>query len=285
MKDESRLQASFAMDILAATSRTFFIPITQLVPGLQEAVAAAYLCMRAIDEIEDHPTLPAEIKAELLFTVSRMLRSPYQPDALDNALTPYKSILPTVTMCINDWVRFCPASIAPHVREATADMAQRMGVWVQKGWNITTEADLDDYTYAVAGAVGELLTDIWMWHGDIPSDRVKAVAFGRGLQAVNILRNRVEDGERGVAYFPDGWVEQDMIRYARRNLAMAAEYTSELPAGPIMNFCKIPLALAHGTVNAIAQGQTQLNRTMVMEIVQQVLENDHALFDDIKAKS
>ena len=39
------------MDTLRATSRTFFIPIFHLPPGLQEAVASAYLCMRAIDEI------------------------------------------------------------------------------------------------------------------------------------------------------------------------------------------------------------------------------------------
>jgi farnesyl-diphosphate farnesyltransferase len=278
MKDESRLQASFAMDILAATSRTFFIPITQLVPGVQEAVAAAYLCMRAIDEIEDHPSLSAQVKAELLFTVSRTLRSPYEPEVLELALSEYKSVLPTVTLCINDWVRYSPPSIAPHIREATADMAERMAGWVQRGWNITTEEDLDDYTYAVAGAVGELLTDIWRWHDDIPSDRVKAVAFGRGLQAVNILRNRIEDGERGVAYFPDGWQEQDMVAYARRNLALAVEYTSELPPGPIMNFCKIPLALAHGTVEAIVGGDTQLNRMKVLEIVKQVLENDDAWF-------
>ena len=42
------------MDTLRATSRTFFIPISRIPSGLQEAVASAYLCMRAIDEIEDH---------------------------------------------------------------------------------------------------------------------------------------------------------------------------------------------------------------------------------------
>ena len=49
-----------AMDMLKKTSRTFYIPITFLESTLKKAVASAYLCMRAIDEIEDHETLGAE---------------------------------------------------------------------------------------------------------------------------------------------------------------------------------------------------------------------------------
>ena len=37
--------------VLKETSRTFYIPIARLPARLQEAVAGAYLCMRAIDEI------------------------------------------------------------------------------------------------------------------------------------------------------------------------------------------------------------------------------------------
>lgn len=38
-----------ALKILEETSRTFFIPIMRLPPQCQEAVAAAYLQLRAID--------------------------------------------------------------------------------------------------------------------------------------------------------------------------------------------------------------------------------------------
>ena len=41
------------MRVLKETSRTFYIPVSRLPSKLQETVAAAYLCMRAIDEIED----------------------------------------------------------------------------------------------------------------------------------------------------------------------------------------------------------------------------------------
>jgi len=38
-----------ALRVLEETSRTFFLPITRLPSGLQEAVTSGYLCMRAIE--------------------------------------------------------------------------------------------------------------------------------------------------------------------------------------------------------------------------------------------
>jgi hypothetical protein len=57
-----------ALEVLKATSRTFYVPISRLPSGLQEAVSSAYLCMRAIDEIEDHPNLHRADKARMGFT-------------------------------------------------------------------------------------------------------------------------------------------------------------------------------------------------------------------------
>lgn len=59
-----------ALTILKETSRTFYIPISKLPDTIKEAVASAYLCLRAIDEIEDHPGLPNDVKALLLRRLS-----------------------------------------------------------------------------------------------------------------------------------------------------------------------------------------------------------------------
>ncbi len=61
-----------ALDMLQKTSRTFFIPISRLPPGLQEAIASAYLCMRAIDEIEDHVQIETLEKKRQLRTISQV---------------------------------------------------------------------------------------------------------------------------------------------------------------------------------------------------------------------
>ena len=87
--------SSDAKKALKATSRTFYIPISRLPAGLQEAIASAYLCMRAIDEIEDHPDLPSAVKVELLNNVSRVLQSQtfvesFSDEAFDTVFRPYK---------------------------------------------------------------------------------------------------------------------------------------------------------------------------------------------------
>ncbi len=41
---------------------------------MRDAVASAYLCLRAIDEIEDHATLPNALKAKILRAISMRLQ-------------------------------------------------------------------------------------------------------------------------------------------------------------------------------------------------------------------
>jgi len=66
-----------ALDMLKETSRTFFVPISRLPVGLQEAVMSGYLCMRAIDEVEDDPSLDNCTKATLLRTISHTLQTTF----------------------------------------------------------------------------------------------------------------------------------------------------------------------------------------------------------------
>lgn len=271
MNESSKLHKE-ATEMLRVTSRTFFIPISRLPAGLQEEVSAAYLCMRAIDEIEDHPQLPSEVKVTVLHSISRALKKPFDETKLKDIFEPYKSILPEVTLRLGDWIRLSSSSVTPKILAATSTMSEGMASWVKKEWRIKNSEDLDQYTYYVAGLVGELLTDIWEWYDESQTDKHLAVAFGRGLQSVNILRNQAEDLVRGVNFFPDGWDFADMLMYARRNLELAKLYTQSLKSAPIFDFCKIPLALAQATLNALESGQEKLSRNDVIEIVSQLDE-------------
>lgn len=258
------------MTMLKKTSRTFYIPISQLDLGLREAVTSAYLCMRALDEIEDHEDLSDKLKVELLLGIHDAFQAPHITGAIRKLLSPFRAVLPAVTMQLDEWVVLCPSSGAPIVYRYIPKMALQMSEWVQNGWNIHTEEDLDRYTYSVAGMVGEMLSELWLWHDGTRSDLKKAVAFGRGLQAVNILRNRMEDNKRGVDFFPDGWGFKEMQQYTRRNLQLADSYIADLKDGPALKFCKVPLALAHATVNLIAVGGSKLTRDTVLKIVNHV---------------
>ena len=261
-----------ALETLKQTSRTFYIPIVRLPEKLQDAVASAYLCMRAIDEIEDTPDLDNQTKAYLLRSISLKLQEGTDINAnhdINTDLLPYKDILPDVSLNIGDWASLADESISPRIWDATAAMADRMAYWAEQNWQITTKADLDRYTFSVAGAVGLLLSDLWAWYDGTETNRTQAIAFGRGLQAVNIVRNQNEDSLRGVSFIPDGWTNKDVQDYARYQLQQANLYIESLPKNsPALDFCQIPYVLAKGTLDAIAIGKAKLSRHDVLSLVE-----------------
>src|SRR5690606_18066504 len=120
------------MDMLLATSRTFYIPISRLTPNIKEAVASAYLCMRAIDEIEDHHQLPAETKTKLLHTISQILKQQSDFHSLQTLFEPYAKLLPKVTLKLKDWIEFAPATIRENILHWTSVMAEGMANWAEK---------------------------------------------------------------------------------------------------------------------------------------------------------
>ncbi len=70
------------------------------------------------------------------------------------------------------------------------------------------EAELENYTYSVAGCVGELWTELCHRHL-FPNARIdmalalqRAVRFGKALQLVNILRDLAQDLRRNRCYIP-----------------------------------------------------------------------------------
>jgi len=261
-----------AMKMLKKTSRTFYIPITLLGSTLRKTVGSAYLCMRAIDEIEDHPTLDAEHKVELLRQTGDLLYAKsFDGEKYLTILTPYRDILPEVSLRLGDWLDVCPSGIVQRVKEATGKMAYGMADWVKKDFHIRTKEDLDEYTYYVAGLVGEMLSDIWYWYDETKTDHTLAVGYGRGLQAVNILRNEDEDyEERGVNFIPEGWTRADVFVYAKENLRLADEYIKDISNRKILLFCKIPLALAKKTLAAMEKGQVKMSRKEVEETVKEI---------------
>ncbi|WP_010651900.1 squalene/phytoene synthase family protein [Oceanobacillus massiliensis] len=270
MSNKAELEKE-AMKVLKLTSRTFYIPIKLLNSTLKKTVGSAYLCMRAIDEIEDHEQLDGDVKHRLLTETSKLLKSDFDEAAYRELIQPYESLLPEVTVRLGDWLRFCPAGIVDEVKASTSEMAEGMAKWVTKGWIVETKEDLDEYTYYVAGLVGVMLSDIWKWYDGTETDRELAIGYGRGLQAVNILRNKDEDAERGVRFFPDGWTRDDMFAYAEGNLSRADQYMQQINTRNIILFCKIPLALAKRTLKTLKNGKEKMTRAEVESTVDEII--------------
>lgn len=132
----------------------------RLPPVCQHAVASAYLALRAIDEIEDHGHLSNEVKAKILRNVSYGIQK-YRPGMTESELVfdwgAHEKDLPEVTLRLSEWIMLCPQEIRARVADSTSSMADRMAFWTERNWEIKDEADLDAYTFSVAGAVGLML--------------------------------------------------------------------------------------------------------------------------------
>jgi len=72
---------------------------------------------------------------------------------------------------------------------------------------IATFADLEQYCYRVAGAVGLCCIHIWGFHDE--RARPLAIDCGLALQLTNILRDLGEDASLGRIYLPD----EDLVRF------------------------------------------------------------------------
>jgi len=74
---------------------------------------------------------------------------------------------------------------------------------------LETAADLDEYTYLVAGCVGEFWTQLCFRHlrdfASLIQDEMLALGrrYGMGLQLINVLRDAGTDLRAGRCYFPD----------------------------------------------------------------------------------
>lgn len=261
-------------DMLKQTSRTFYISIANLPDGFQEAVASGYLCMRAIDEIEDHATLSANEKVAVLRETSYLLQTQIGNDhfplnLFDELFNQYPQ-LPEVSQKLATWAAYAPHEVAPSIWHNTSAMADRMAYWAQSNWRIGNQLDLDAYLFSVAGTVGLMICDVWNWHAKEQLDRNQAVLFGRALQLVNIIRNHQEDSERGVSFIPDSWDFPRMIEYARLHLNRTHAYMNTLQAEPLKYVIRLPLELAIATLDIIEKGGEKLTRDLVAQIAQRI---------------
>src|SRR5207244_1105730 len=106
------------------------------------------------------------------------------------------------------------ASEQKEIRDVLARINEGQSLDVQRFGNasritaLETAADLDRYTYLVAGCVGEFWTNICFLHlprfSGEPRERMVSldVAYGKGLQLINILRDLGSDLAAGRCYLP-----------------------------------------------------------------------------------
>ena len=211
--------------ILQGVSRSFGLTIRLLPPALQAPVGIGYLLARATDTVADTTALPLAERQVLLELMTRAIAKPdtsasehpelqrlTQAFAAQQTDPHERALMQALPQCLPLLHTLHPADQASvrqvlgHItRGQQLDMA-RFGPGLHA---LQTEAELSDYTWLVAGCVGEFWTELCGRHligySLLPQAEMMRMgrAYGMGLQRLNIIRDAGADLAAGRCYWPE----------------------------------------------------------------------------------
>jgi farnesyl-diphosphate farnesyltransferase len=209
------------LSLLRGVSRSFYLSIRLLPPALRAPVSVAYLLARATDTLADTTPLAPDRRLAQLHTLSVAIDTgdgadlPQLVEAFAPAQTdPHeRQLIQALPQCLA-WLNRSPRDDQALIREVLRQITrgQRLDLERFPGDGIhalATAAQLEQYTYLVAGCVGEFWTHLCFRHvrdfSPLPEERMCELGrnFGMGLQLVNILRDARDDLRAGRCYFPE----------------------------------------------------------------------------------
>jgi len=285
------LSASELSSLLERTSRTFALAIPLLQEPLATDVGLAYLLFRIADTLEDAPNWGRDVRMTALDSFGEWLVGEHKERAWLDAVAaspPTSDPGCLALLARAEGVRISVAQRDRDVAMATtmdvvrtsAKMAEFVARQTDAGGLVLSDIDdLRDYCYAVAGIVGELLTELFLLRipelGDARDTLMDlAPDFGEGLQLVNILKDAASDAREGRSYIPLGVDRAQVFELARANIESAFEYVDTLAdagAPPdVRQFCELPTRLAEATLRRLESGAEKLTRAEVLAICAEV---------------
>jgi farnesyl-diphosphate farnesyltransferase len=209
------------LELLKAVSRSFYISIRLLPKALREPVALGYLLARTSDTIADVSAVDVEKRIDLLDRFARAIAGKEQ--AVGNDIAQLRgspgmtagenALLGSVDEVLQSLQNLLPED-QRDLREllAVITLGQRQDLTRWRGGlaALANADELREYTYRVAGCVGEFWTRVCFRKVQSFTARLEADMlelgrkYGRGLQLVNILRDAGSDLRAGRCYFPEG---------------------------------------------------------------------------------
>lgn len=214
--------------LLKRVSRSFYLTLRVLPSPVRESIALAYLVARLSDTLADG----AETEGEEDLLARR------------EEIAGWLSNSPDRLEIENVWSTIRQGQRFDQDRFSRPDATP------------LDEQELDLYAYMVAGCVGEFWTRLC--EKKIPGfaslDPAKmtdlGVRFGKGLQLVNILRDRQADATKGRIYVPATRF-YSVLADARAHLRGARQYVSALRNYRLRVACALPLYLAYETLDLV----------------------------------
>lgn len=285
--NEKQLLTSLLRDV----SRSFYLTLRVLPSAVRRQIGLAYLLARATDTIADTQIVKLPIRLDAL----NRLRS--RIEGVSNARLDFggfaqqqgspgeRALLQRIEEALVVLDRL-PEADRGLVRQVLRTITSGQELDLERfseanSKNIIAlqnDSELDDYTYRVAGCVGEFWTKMCLAHFRIPAavDQVELLAngirFGKGLQLVNILRDIPADLQNGRCYIAVDLLNsfgltpsalQDptcinrfrplydqLLQRAEDHLAAGWQYTNTLPFGwvRIRLACAWPILIGLRTI-------------------------------------
>jgi farnesyl-diphosphate farnesyltransferase len=214
-------------NLLKDVSRSFYLTLRVLPASVRSQIGLAYLLARASDTIADTEIIPVDGRLRILrqyrdcicginagsLDVSDLIRN--QGSEAERALL--QNIGPAIDL-LNRFgyedQQLIRKVIEIIISGQELDLHRFSTASEMNVVALNTDSELDDYTYRVAGCVGEFWTKTCLLH-QIPRGSLFngvtlteteflgfSVRFGKGLQLVNILRDLPADLKMGRCYLP-----------------------------------------------------------------------------------
>ena len=208
-------------DLLKATSRSFYLTLRVLPARVRPQIGLAYLLARTTDTIADTEIVPLAQRLDALQKLrERILGQSSAPlnfgelaqqqgspaeklllEKIEDSLALLQTLSPEDLKLVRDVLTTITSGQELDLRRFAERVRRKLIA-------LETAAELDDYTYRVAGCVGEFWTKICRAHL-FPNAKLDekqfitdGIRFGKGLQLVNILRDLPADLKIGRCYLP-----------------------------------------------------------------------------------
>jgi farnesyl-diphosphate farnesyltransferase len=213
--NEKELLTSLLRDV----SRSFYLTLRVLPSAVRRQIGLAYLLARATDTIADSQIVKLPIRLDALNRLRARIegasnaRLDFGGFAQQQGSAGERALLLRIEDAL--WLlEQMPDGDRTFIRQVLRTITSGQELDLERfseasASNIVAleqDAQLDDYTYRVAGCVGEFWTRICLAHYcanlDQPRLIENGIRFGKGLQLVNIVRDIPTDLQNGRCYIP-----------------------------------------------------------------------------------
>ena len=227
MSDESHHEKELGGKLLASVSRSFYLTLKALPKELREPISLAYLLARTADTLADTAQVPAPVRMDCLSQfaaiiheehagvtdLAALLDRDFSPLQEDEAEAVLMRRLPDAIA----WLHTMKGAQLEAIRNVLKPIIHGQQLDIERFpgggglQSLKTAAELDEYTYLVAGCVGEFWTKLCFTEMqgafdagvDLAQASTWGIAFGKGLQLVNILRDLGKDARLCRCYLPE----------------------------------------------------------------------------------